>query len=247
MKLLDRLEAIRDSAILSDHSTKLAKCAKSNKGRKLRWLQVGEKVLARIPSLRGNLLDAWKDLFSISELLNDVTYRITSEDGGWSRDVHLNNLRSYNPKAQPTPATPHRYSVNSISIVAEEDCDLCKAVSNKPTLSSEHCSDFHQSYIDQLLEDFQSSFATVPCVSDIDPYQITRVEGKEPINVRPYQVPLPIRSAVNAEVNRLLESNIIEPSSSKSWCSPVVLVKKPDGSIRLCFDFRAQKCRLSIG
>ena len=247
MKLLDRLEAIRDSAILSDHSTKLAKCAKSNKGRKLRWLQVGEKVLARIPSLRGNLLDAWKDLFSISELLNDVTYRITSEDGGWSRDVHLNNLRSYNPKAQPTPATPHRYSVNSISIVAEEDCDLCKAVSNKPTLSSEHCSDFHQSYIDQLLEDFQSSFATVPCVSDIDPYQITRVEGKEPINVRPYQVPLPIWSAVNAEIDRLLECNIIEPSSSKSWCSPVVLVKKPDGSIRLCFDFRAQKCRLSIG
>ena len=60
VELLDRLEAIRDSAILSDHLAKLARCAKSNKGRKPSRLQVGEKVLTRIPGLRGNLLDAWE-------------------------------------------------------------------------------------------------------------------------------------------------------------------------------------------
>ena len=37
-----------------------------------------------IPDLRGNFLDAWDGPFYISERLNDVTYRITLEDGGYS-------------------------------------------------------------------------------------------------------------------------------------------------------------------
>ena len=58
------------------------------------------------------------------------------------------------------------------------------------------------------------------------------------MNKSPYQVPLHLRSKVNDEIEKLLSQGIIEPSHSHFWCSPNVPVKKPDGSVRLCVDYR---------
>ena len=51
------------------------------------------------------------------------------------------------------------------------------------------------------------------------------------------RLPLVKRQALKCELDRLLSLGVIEPSSS-SWASPVVLVTKKDGSLRLCVDYR---------
>lgn len=58
-----------------------------------------------------------------------------------------------------------------------------------------------------------------------------------PIKQRYYQMSPLMLEAVNTEVDRMLELNVIQKSSS-SWNSPIVMVKKKDGSLRFCFDGR---------
>ena len=58
-----------------------------------------------------------------------------------------------------------------------------------------------------------------------------------PFKLRPYQVPEAQRSVFKEAVQTMLDQGVIQPSSSP-FSSPVVLVKKKDGTYRFCVDFR---------
>lgn len=59
----------------------------------------------------------------------------------------------------------------------------------------------------------------------------------EPIKQRFYPISPALQRYVNAELQEMLEQGVVEPSSSP-WSSPIVMVKKKDGSYRFCVDFR---------
>ena len=54
------------------------------------------------------------------------------------------------------------------------------------------------------------------------------VQGAYPVRQRPYRVPETKRQQIGKEMEKMLLSNVIQPSSSP-WSSPVLLLEKPNG------------------
>ncbi|KAG1032135.1 hypothetical protein G6F25_011541 [Rhizopus arrhizus] len=80
-------------------------------------------------------------------------------------------------------------------------------------------------------EDEEQSVTTAPYTHSIDTGNAT------PTVTRDFRRSPAENEAIRKEVEVMLKKGVIVPSSSE-WCSPVVLIKKPDGSFRFCVDYR---------
>lgn len=63
-------------------------------------------------------------------------------------------------------------------------------------------------------------------------------EGATPFCLTtPRQVPLPLMKQVQEEIKRMEQLDVIEPvDEATEWCSPIVVVPKVDGRVRICVD-----------
>ena len=68
-------------------------------------------------------------------------------------------------------------------------------------------------------------------------FTIDLIPMTEPISIPPYRMaPVELRE-LKAQLEELLSKGFIRPSISP-WGAPVLFVKKKDGSLRLCIDYR---------
>ncbi|KAF5480102.1 hypothetical protein F2P56_000872 [Juglans regia] len=94
-------------------------------------------------------------------------------------------------------------------------------------------------HIQKLLNDYLDIFSTpkgLPPTRSHD-HVINLQPGTNPISVRPYRYPYFQKDEIEKIVMELLDSGVIRPSQSP-YSSPVLLVRKADGSWRLCVDYR---------
>ena len=95
-----------------------------------------------------------------------------------------------------------------------------------------------QQELRQLLTEFRSLFP-----SKGSPLGQTSVVSHSisttgpPIRQSLRRVPEALKTTMSNEVVHMLDHNVIRPSTSP-WSSPVVMVRKPDGSWRFCIDYR---------
>ena len=99
-------------------------------------------------------------------------------------------------------------------------------------------SDQHQQ-VDQLLKQYAGIFVGLDGElghTDLVTHHID-TQGATPIKCR-YRPPgHAMRKVVDENLDKMLELGVVEPTVSP-WSSPIVLVKKKDGTIRFCIDLR---------
>ena len=76
----------------------------------------------------------------------------------------------------------------------------------------------------------------MPPDRDIE-FLIEVLPGTGPISKRPYIMPAKDLEEIKKQIKELLDRGYIRPSSSP-WGSPVLLVEKKDGSLRMVVDYR---------
>ena len=91
-----------------------------------------------------------------------------------------------------------------------------------------------------ILSEFKDVFSKellgLPTEWEID-FTIEIKPGAELISKTPYRMIAPEICEFQMQLKELLDLGLIRPSVSP-WGAPVIFVKKKDGSLRLCIDYR---------
>ena len=122
-------------------------------------------------------------------------------------------------------------------------------IANTPSLASqpvlvhqppvpEHLSLLQQQQLNDLFKEFSDIISQGKDNLGCTPLLEHTIEKHVPPLRQPYRRQNPaVRREEMAQVQQMLASDIIRPSNSP-WASPVVMVKKKDGSLRFCVNFR---------
>ncbi|XP_063949939.1 uncharacterized protein LOC135152774 [Daucus carota subsp. sativus] len=90
--------------------------------------------------------------------------------------------------------------------------------------------------VNEFLDVFPDDHPGLPPDRQIE-FSIDLAPGTEPVSKQPYRMAPAEMKELAKQLQELLDKEVIRPSVSP-WGAPVLFVKKKDGSMRLCIDYR---------
>ena len=90
--------------------------------------------------------------------------------------------------------------------------------------------------VNEFIDVFPEELPGLPPEREIE-FCIDLIPSTQPISIPPYRMALVKLKELKDQLQDLLDKGFIRPSTSP-WGAPVLFVKKKDGSLRLCIDYR---------
>ena len=196
-----------------------------------REFQPGDQVLVLLPTSTNKLLAEWCGPYPVIRRLGEVNYEVKMTDRRKKKRVlHINMLRQW-------------HSPSAVSLLAEEVQEEVDDViswddqgGEETPVVSDHLSTTQRKELDELIHEFRDVLSNQPGKTHIAEHRI-KTGATTPIRRPPHRLPHAYRETVKEELEQMEREGIIERSSSE-WAFPIVLVKKKDGSLRMCVDYR---------
>ena len=192
----------------------------------------GDQVLIFLPTTSNKLMAKWQGPYRIVKQIGDVDYLVCMHDRRKKNRVfHVNMLQRWNARAESSLVLASEEIHEDDIPVWRDGEDAVKEISVGENLSQEQCGD-----LQKVFAEYQDVFQKNPGRTTLIEHRI-KTGAAHPVRLPPYRLPQAYRDTVKSELQDMLSAGIIEPSTSE-WSAPIVLVKKKDGSLRLCVDYR---------
>ena len=221
---------------------------------KVRKFQPGDKVLVLLPTDHNKLLMQWKGPYEVSAVVGTNDYKVKVKDK--LKVYHANLLKKYIEREEELEEAaaaiaeglvtnvPCTGEVSKIEVPPDTDDDgdfleigryVAKEsiadVKTGPGLNDTDRAEFLD-----LAEEFSSLFTEAPGTTNLVQHHIN-LTSDEPVRSKPYPVPYSMRESLKKDIDDMIKMGVIRESNSP-YASPVVVVKKKDGSNRVCVDYR---------
>lgn len=202
----------------------------------------GDKVLLLLPEERNKLQMCWQGPFEVIEKKGIADYRISVR--GRPRLYHANLLKRYVERPERVAPDP----IVAVAVIEEESAGGSTVDSEIPLVqleSEETVEDIHfgpnlspqqKAEALELARGFQNVLTDRPLRTNLAVCDFT-LESAKPVRVKQYPIPYSKVEVVNKEVKSMLEMGVVEAAASP-YNAPVVLVRKKDGNVRFCIDYR---------
>ncbi|KAL3701280.1 hypothetical protein R1sor_019302 [Riccia sorocarpa] len=145
------------------------------------------------------------------------------------------------PASETVNEKVHSYTLapegtyEEINIGTEEDPKIIKV--------GNHLSEVQKKGLIKLLTDYKRVFAWtyedmkgIPL--EICQHKIKLLPSAKPLVQRPYRMNPNYAETIRKEIEKLREADFIYPVKEYEWLSPIVIVPKKNGKLRVCVDYR---------
>ncbi|XP_063959750.1 uncharacterized protein LOC135155081 [Lytechinus pictus] len=228
----------------------------------------GDKVLILLPTDHNKLLLQWKGPFKVVHKLGDNDYRLDVNGNHKTFHANLlrryidrfDKTKANSDSSSSNNPDPNVTVAGLLDVIAQativdheekDDEDNPSPTSNPITIqvprleAKETVEDVklgpnletsQQRQLKRILGSYRDVLTDLPGKTRLGEHSI-RLTSDDPVRQKPYPVPHALRGVIDNEVEKMIEMEVVEKSNSP-YSSPIVIVKKSDGSNRFCIDFR---------
>ena len=239
-----------------------------DRGATKRAFQVGDKVLILLPTDNNKLLRQWRGPFVVERCGNGNNYGIEVNKRIKTYHVNMlkpyferkSDVESFeDATSEPEGTKTIQASVGIAGNPAGSNSEVHESDSydDKPSVDEEELLELgghgqketlrdvklgleltksQEENVWQVLGAYDSVFTDVQGKSNVIQHQITLTDSA-PIRSKLYPLPYAVRENLKTEIQEMLDLGIIR-ISALLYASPIVIVKKKDGSNRICIDYR---------